>query len=558
MYLTTFLPKKRGCLKLKRIKRIIAISLCIMLVASNIQTRRMQATEVAVGLGASALASILLAIVQDACRSASMSYNEWKREHDTWDDERPVFVNGEYVKGMTKEEAEKTYSAEKGYTKIETSKQGSSAIALENDICYEFYDDKTKLVTNSVGICQGLADGDKSSVWAEVVKSVITGFMNNQTALDVFNEIRAYFYKQMVAKAEVNAEIKEENFQMVGTSMKPCFYLPNWSDEMKEYLFSSDLRFVAFAEVNGIPKVLILNKVIPRGVQIGYDSINKKIIYGEPDQYFFGYGSGKYNQPEQYFYSLDGYQTHCSYMDCSYRSGGWTSNKTNDSYLATKEDGMSTYITLDNAVGYYNYADESDSLGLGIPFIADFAKPRAEMEKEEEKTVAVPKAIAVPREIAEDEEKAKEGVVAVPSIVTDKSTDVTRELTVDDVVEGVRADDVGELVRVKDIADAKTDTVVDVVSPVGTIDRDELKMDVNINRKFPFCIPWDLIDCVKALSATGKAPKFNFPFKIGKLCNETVTIDFSQFEQLAVVVRYFTTLSYIVGLVLLTRNTIRG
>ncbi|MFW5629637.1 MAG: hypothetical protein ACOCNB_02470, partial [Acetivibrio ethanolgignens] len=77
--------------------------------------------------------------------------------------------------------------------------------------------------------------------------------------------------------------------------------------------------------------------------------------------------------------------------------------------------------------------------------------------------------------------------------------------------------------------------------------------------KFPFCIPFDLINAVRVLQAPGKAPVFKIPFQFKRLnIDETVVIDMGQFEELAKICRYFFTLLFILGLVLLTRGLIKG
>lgn len=61
-------------------------------------------------------------------------------------------------------------------------------------------------------------------------------------------------------------------------------------------------------------------------------------------------------------------------------------------------------------------------------------------------------------------------------------------------------------------------------------------------KKFPFCIPWDVVDLVSSVSAEKKAPKWELPFKMGNKTfgykvDEKVVIDLSKYETLAVICR---------------------
>lgn len=80
--------------------------------------------------------------------------------------------------------------------------------------------------------------------------------------------------------------------------------------------------------------------------------------------------------------------------------------------------------------------------------------------------------------------------------------------------------------------------------------------------KFPFCIPKDIYNLFVGFSAEAAPPKFDIPFKYMKqddgtyLIDETITIDFSQFGQLAYLCRWFIAIEFTLGLVLITRKVI--
>lgn len=91
------------------------------------------------------------------------------------------------------------------------------------------------------------------------------------------------------------------------------------------------------------------------------------------------------------------------------------------------------------------------------------------------------------------------------------------------------------------------------------LDLENFKVDTGIINKFPFCIPFDLIKVIKKMDSTSTAPKFEFPFKFERLgIDETIKLDFKQFESVAVVVRWFILISFILLLIYTTRNLIKG
>jgi hypothetical protein len=80
-----------------------------------------------------------------------------------------------------------------------------------------------------------------------------------------------------------------------------------------------------------------------------------------------------------------------------------------------------------------------------------------------------------------------------------------------------------------------------------------------VANKFPFCIPFDLVNSVASLNVAAVAPHWviNFPanYFVG---GGHVDIDFTQFETWAVVVRWGLLISFSLGLILITRQIIGG
>lgn len=76
---------------------------------------------------------------------------------------------------------------------------------------------------------------------------------------------------------------------------------------------------------------------------------------------------------------------------------------------------------------------------------------------------------------------------------------------------------------------------------------------------FPFCIPFDLINCIKLMSATGEAPCWEFPFQVPVLgLEDTIKIDLAKWDSVAAVCRSLETLLFIGLLISKTRTLIRG
>lgn len=71
----------------------------------------------------------------------------------------------------------------------------------------------------------------------------------------------------------------------------------------------------------------------------------------------------------------------------------------------------------------------------------------------------------------------------------------------------------------------------------------------NINEKFPFSLPWDIGRLLGTLNAPEKAPIFKVPVPYTQ---EGFTIDFTMFEELASLIRFFALFGFIITLILLS------
>lgn len=81
----------------------------------------------------------------------------------------------------------------------------------------------------------------------------------------------------------------------------------------------------------------------------------------------------------------------------------------------------------------------------------------------------------------------------------------------------------------------------------------------DITNKFPFCIPFDIIACIRLLNAKAEIPHWEIPFALPMLgIEEKIIIDLTMFEPAMEIVRWAITILFIVGLAMITRNLIRG
>lgn len=81
--------------------------------------------------------------------------------------------------------------------------------------------------------------------------------------------------------------------------------------------------------------------------------------------------------------------------------------------------------------------------------------------------------------------------------------------------------------------------------------------EILFKEKFPFCLPWDLYNVFANLVAEPEAPVFKFPFVFERLgIDYEFTIDLSQFDDLARVSRFFTSITFIVALISISRKMV--
>lgn len=90
-------------------------------------------------------------------------------------------------------------------------------------------------------------------------------------------------------------------------------------------------------------------------------------------------------------------------------------------------------------------------------------------------------------------------------------------------------------------------------------DTDKSNFTRDLRLVFPFCIPFDLVDCIRLFSAEPETPKIDVPmhFPIVNV-DYTFTIDLKDFDGVAKICRSMFLIMFIIGLVFATRPLIRG
>lgn len=145
-------------------------------------------------------------------------------------------------------------------------------------------------------------------------------------------------------------------------------------------------------------------------------------------------------------------------------------------------------------------------------------------------------------------------VPVVGNMTVDEFIETIKDLAVDDTPAWIEAID--KIMAVDVDTDVPVDTPEEDTKP--TVPPLVSGFTADLTTLFPFCLPFDLIDLVKALNAEPVAPKWEIPIKIkyGNVVNykETFTIDMGEFDDVVKIFRMLETLGFIFGLIMITRN----
>lgn len=164
--------------------------------------------------------------------------------------------------------------------------------------------------------------------------------------------------------------------------------------------------------------------------------------------------------------------------------------------------------------------------------------------------------------------------------------DIVAPVGVDDDIlsipwQNIGAYDVDGVLDITDILDNPINVITDgIVVPVDTVEDKTIIDDVPIDdvivdnttydnytikgleTVFPFCLPFDFIKFINCLSASPKAPRFEWDMDFLEdlgLQKYTIVIDLSTFNSVAEIMRKMELLAFIIGLIIATRSKfIRG
>lgn len=87
----------------------------------------------------------------------------------------------------------------------------------------------------------------------------------------------------------------------------------------------------------------------------------------------------------------------------------------------------------------------------------------------------------------------------------------------------------------------------EVINGMGTMD---------LRNVFPFCIPWDLLAMMQKFDVGREAPHLQFNLNLGLAGNYNIDIDFSAWDEVAMILRAMELIVFIVGLALASRKLV--
>lgn len=98
--------------------------------------------------------------------------------------------------------------------------------------------------------------------------------------------------------------------------------------------------------------------------------------------------------------------------------------------------------------------------------------------------------------------------------------------------------------------------------PTGTPEQqqenEEIMATPELKDKFPFCIPWDVYYAFAVLEDQREAPALDFDLDLGPAGTHHIEIDFSEWEDIAALLRLLELLAFIIGLAIATKHLMGG
>ena len=151
------------------------------------------------------------------------------------------------------------------------------------------------------------------------------------------------------------------------------------------------------------------------------------------------------------------------------------------------------------------------------------------------------------------------------SVADAGSGSIAFPLDVDDLIDLSPSDvrdktltDTGDIATDKDKTDTKDDTKEDPDTKPNKPSIPSLSLpEILFKEKFPFCLPWDVYNVFANLVSEPEAPVFSIPFKFERLgIDYEFTIDLSEFEDIAKISRFFSSIAFVIFLILASRKLI--
>lgn len=109
-------------------------------------------------------------------------------------------------------------------------------------------------------------------------------------------------------------------------------------------------------------------------------------------------------------------------------------------------------------------------------------------------------------------------------------------------------------------SDTNTDTDEDTSTELTDEEKSNFLLPESIKEKFPFCIPFDIIEAFSVLESTErKAPAFTVPLKVDRYnFYHEIDVDLSMFDEVAELMRTMELILFIIGLGFSTKTLMKG
>lgn len=373
---------------------------------------------------------------------------------------------------------------------------------------------------------------------------------------DIVNDIKKYFENEFYSLGD--------NYEVEGDLLNSYNYVITVKDLPNYHAYSYDFEFSDYSRTN----VLYDKKIEGTGDYSDYSwYIVNSYTY---DEY---YKSISYHVA--LLESYKGYLTNAKGLNTNRLGNHWGKS----SHIITMESSLSISNTNLYLYGYsFNHTnnvlganivrslDFDDAFPILHSYLNDYPLPKYNNSISyypEELALPWENGLVIDEHIGSTVDSLVESIASVPTkswieeLVNSKYGELTKEINeiIVDEQTGLITD-----IQVGEYVDTGGGEVVDPEIPPYIPDLDlpdsvsldfSPLLDIPLDKKFPFSLPWDIKRSVEILQANGKAPKWEIP-----ILTETLVIDFSTFESLASIVQAFSILIFILALILISRRII--